>query len=491
MDKHPSSIPQDRENVVQNDRKGNAVVHLEGKGKRQQLLNEIRTLCEAPRATGLVEFFGAFYTPDSGQISIALEYMDGGSLADIIRNKRCIPEPILSCITYKVLQGLTFLHKVRHLVHRDIKPANLLINLEGEPKITDFGISAGLDNSIAMCATFVGTVTYMSPERINNERYSFPADVWSLGLSILECATGEFPYNAAKGPVSLMLQLLEHPFVTKYKDQDIDLAAFVHSVFDPTERLKDLSEMLTTHYYTLFDGLDEMFPYMEGLYQEDSVLGMGGQLYHGSRDIFGALSELRKVLHSNQKIVHVVENMECCAYGHHGVMIRLSGTLVLGSQFVPPGSGPVGQTPPASASSQSPCTPGDDDGFETGNYTGAAHGVTAASSGAERSAMTQFVFDEVTASVVFSNWARFVVKPTTIIVNYSPCPRYIALHDIRILVQIRIFMTSVQLLSPSYIALHNIRILVQIRIFITSIQLLSPSYIAYITSESLSRYATS
>ena len=50
-------------------------------------------------------------------------------------------------------QGLVFLHNVRHLVHRDIKPANLLINLNGEPKITDFGISSGLDNSIAMVRT--------------------------------------------------------------------------------------------------------------------------------------------------------------------------------------------------------------------------------------------------------------------------------------------------------------------------------------------------
>lgn len=47
-------------------------------------------------------------------------------------------------------KGLSYLHGVRHLVHRDIKPANLLINLKGEPKITDFGISAGLENSMAM-----------------------------------------------------------------------------------------------------------------------------------------------------------------------------------------------------------------------------------------------------------------------------------------------------------------------------------------------------
>lgn len=128
-----------------------------------------------------MEFHGAFYTPDSGQISIALEYMDGGSLADILRmhSHKRILEPFLSSMFHKLLhvnkiflyfhfelfitkdtelyylvfiflKGLSYLHGVRHLVHRDIKPANLLINLKGEPKITDFGISAGLESSVAM-----------------------------------------------------------------------------------------------------------------------------------------------------------------------------------------------------------------------------------------------------------------------------------------------------------------------------------------------------
>lgn len=51
---------------------------------------------------------------------------------------------------FSLWKGLSYLHGVRHLVHRDIKPANLLVNLKGEPKITDFGISAGLENSMAM-----------------------------------------------------------------------------------------------------------------------------------------------------------------------------------------------------------------------------------------------------------------------------------------------------------------------------------------------------
>ena len=63
----------------------------------------MRTLCESSCYPGLVEFQGAFYMPDSGQISIALEYMDGGSLADVIKVKKSIPEPVLAHMLQKVL----------------------------------------------------------------------------------------------------------------------------------------------------------------------------------------------------------------------------------------------------------------------------------------------------------------------------------------------------------------------------------------------------
>ncbi|XP_059645743.1 mitogen-activated protein kinase kinase 3 isoform X2 [Cornus florida] len=350
------------------------------KDKRQQLLTEIRTLCEAPCYHDLVEFHGAFYTQASGQISIALEYMDGGSLADIIQLRKCIPEPVLSSMVQKLLHGLNYLHGVRHLVHRDIKPANLLINLKGEPKITDFGISAGLENTVAMCATFVGTVTYMSPERIRNESYSYPADIWSLGLALFECGTGEFPYMANEGPVNLMLQiiddpspspskdffssefcsfidaclqkdadarptaeqLLSHPFITKYDDAGVDLAAFVQSVVDPTQRMKDLVDMLTIHYYLLFDGPDELWQHTKTLYSECSVFSFSGKEYLGPNDIFATLSNIRTTLAGEwppEKLVHVVEKLQCRPHGRDGVAMRVSGSFIVGNQFLICGDG--------------------------------------------------------------------------------------------------------------------------------------------------------
>ena len=60
---------------------------------------------------------------------------------------------------------------------------------------------------LLQCRTFMGTVTYMSPERINNESYSASADLWSLGLSLIECAIGKYPYDASGGPLQLMIQV--------------------------------------------------------------------------------------------------------------------------------------------------------------------------------------------------------------------------------------------------------------------------------------------
>lgn len=355
-------------------------INIFEKERRQQLLTEIRMLCEAPCYKGLVEFHGAFYSPDSGQISISLEYMDGGSLADIIRIQKCIPEAVLSSMVKELLHGLNYLHGVRHLVHRDIKPANLLVNLKGEAKITDFGISAGLENSMAVCATFVGTVTYMSPERIRNEIYSYPADIWSLGLALFECSTGEFPYTANEGPVNLMLQILEDPspslpkhmfspefrsfidaclkknaderpsaeqllshlFITKYENTGVDLAAFVRGVFDPIKRMKDLADMLTIHYYLLFDGSDELWQHAKNLYRESSTFSFSGKQSVGEHDIFLSLSGIRGTLAGDwppDRLVHVVEKLQCRAYGQDGIAIRVLGSFIVGNQFLICGDG--------------------------------------------------------------------------------------------------------------------------------------------------------
>lgn len=167
-----------------------------GEEVRKQIVREMQILRKA-RCKQIVQCFAIFDV--LGEISFVLELMDCGTLADVMKDKGRIPEQYLAEITRQVLQGLLYLHR-QHVVHRDIKPSNLLINSKGEVKIADFGVSTMLASTLAQCSSYVGTSAYLSPERIdpsssNNGQYNgYSADVWSMGLTLLELSMGRFPY---------------------------------------------------------------------------------------------------------------------------------------------------------------------------------------------------------------------------------------------------------------------------------------------------------
>ena len=173
---------------------------------RKNIMTELRTLIKAT-CPNIVTIHNAFFV--DGHIRIVLEYMNAGSLGDLIAHTNSsgggkgggVPEGYIPEIVRQVINGLDHLHRKLHVVHRDVKPSNLLVSRQRDGKgvrikLSDFGVSSELTNSVAVCSSWVGTVTYMSPERISGERYSFDADVWSLGLTMLEIATGRFPYNS-------------------------------------------------------------------------------------------------------------------------------------------------------------------------------------------------------------------------------------------------------------------------------------------------------
>jgi serine/threonine protein kinase len=154
---------------------------------RNQIMRELKVLheCNSPYIVG---FYGSFCA--NNEISICMQHMDGGSL-DLILGVGRIPVNMIACITRAVLKGLQYLRETHKIIHRDVKPSNILVNSLGEIKLCDFGVSGQLIDSMAN--SFVGTRSYMAPERLQGTVYSILSDIWSLGVSLVEMALGRYP----------------------------------------------------------------------------------------------------------------------------------------------------------------------------------------------------------------------------------------------------------------------------------------------------------
>ncbi|CAH7685766.1 kinase-like domain-containing protein [Phakopsora pachyrhizi] len=167
------------------------LVHIDAKPSvRRQILRELQIMhdCRSPH---IVSFYGAYL--QDPHICMCMEFMDKTSLDNIYKKTGPIPENVLGKITVAVVSGLNYLYDAHRIIHRDVKPSNVLFNSQGQVKICDFGVSGELINSIA--DTFVGTSTYMSPERIQGAQYTVKSDVWSLGITLIELALGRFPFS--------------------------------------------------------------------------------------------------------------------------------------------------------------------------------------------------------------------------------------------------------------------------------------------------------
>ena len=167
------------------------------KDKRRQLVGGMRTLCDSPRQRGLVSFLGAYYSPETNQINIALEYVDGGSLESLVKRGGPVPVAVAGRIAgrrrgSRVPPRATPAGPPRH------QTGNILVKRTGEPKITDFGIVAELGATRAMLDSFKGTMCYMSPERVENKDYGRSADVWSLGVTLLRVRAGAVPVRRGR-----------------------------------------------------------------------------------------------------------------------------------------------------------------------------------------------------------------------------------------------------------------------------------------------------
>jgi len=187
---------------------------------------------------------------------IVMEFCDGGSVSDLIeaaggRGFFVMPEECIRAACAGIVLGLEYLHK-KEICHRDIKCGNVLLTNDGHVKLADFGVSAELTNTINKRKTVVGSPFWIAPEVIKESHYDGRADVWSLGITVIEMAEGAPPHSNLN-PLRAIFLIPSKPAPT-LADPDNwspEMLDFIRCccMKDPNERSD--SAMLTCHPFVM------------------------------------------------------------------------------------------------------------------------------------------------------------------------------------------------------------------------------------------------
>ncbi|XP_014888340.1 STE20-like serine/threonine-protein kinase isoform X3 [Poecilia latipinna] len=231
----------------------------------------------------IVKLLDAFYF--EGKLWILIEFCAGGAVdAIMLELERPLTEPQIRVVCKQTLEALTYLHENK-VIHRDLKAGNILLSLDGEVKLADFGVSAKNTNTLQRRDSFIGTPYWMAPEVVMCETskdrpYDYKADIWSLGVTLIELAQVE-PPNHEMNPMRVLLkiaksepptlmhpsrwspefndflrrsldknvdnrwnstQLLQHPFVTSVTDSRPLRELIAEAKAEVTEEIEDSKE---------------------------------------------------------------------------------------------------------------------------------------------------------------------------------------------------------------------------------------------------------
>lgn len=195
----------------------------------------------------VVQVFDSGRDQRSGQYFIVMEYIEGQSCAEILRDDGWVEVEEALSIIEQACEGLHYAH--RHgVVHRDVKPGNLLRSLEGEVKLADFGIAKATEqSSITQVGSVLGTAAYLAPEQARGEEAGPSADLYALGVVTYQLISGRLPYEASSLTELALKQQQEAPatldtLVAAVSTELADAVAIALAL-DPRDRYRTGHEM--------------------------------------------------------------------------------------------------------------------------------------------------------------------------------------------------------------------------------------------------------
>jgi predicted Ser/Thr protein kinase len=224
----------------------------------------------------IVQVFDSGRDEHTGQYFIVMEYIEGSSCAEILRDQGWVEVDEALSIIEQACEGLHYAH--RHgVVHRDVKPGNLLRAREGEVKLADFGIAKATEqSSITQVGSVLGTAAYLAPEQARGEEAGPSADLYALGVVTYQLISGRLPYEAGSlTELALKQQQEQPPMLDKLVaavGPELAAAVAVALALDPRDRYKTALEMR----HGLSDGARGIAPTTTAAPTRATRLGRGG-----------------------------------------------------------------------------------------------------------------------------------------------------------------------------------------------------------------------
>jgi serine/threonine-protein kinase len=195
----------------------------------------------------IVQVFDSGRDEQSGQYFIVMEYIEGASCAEILRDQGWVEVDDALSVIEQACEGLHYAH--RHgVVHRDVKPGNLLRSREGEVKLADFGIAKATEqSSITQVGSVLGTAAYLAPEQARGEEAGPKADLYALGVVTYQLISGRLPYDATSLTELALKQQQEEPLtldtLVAAVTPELADAVAIALALDPRDRYGTAREM--------------------------------------------------------------------------------------------------------------------------------------------------------------------------------------------------------------------------------------------------------